>query len=96
MELAKKVLGDYGGIWAMASMASRILLVLGAGVLTYLILSARSRWSLITLNTDRAVELVIATLIVAMLLLVRLPWPDEPSATHASHRFLSLFLLFRY
>ncbi len=68
MGLAKKVLGDYGLIWAMAS---GILLVLGAGVLTYSILSARSRWSLITLNADRAVELAMATLIVAMLLFVR-------------------------
>jgi len=68
MEIAKNVLGKYVGIWALAG---RILVFLGLSVLAYSIFSSRSRWLLITLNADRAVELCIATLIVAILVFVR-------------------------
>jgi hypothetical protein len=68
MEIAKRVLGQYLGIWALAG---RILILLGLSVLAYAIFSSGSRWKLIVLNADRAAELCIATLIVAILLFVR-------------------------
>lgn len=68
MEIAKRVLGQYLGIWALMA---RILVFLGFSVLAYSIFSSGSRWKLIVLNADRAVELCIASLIVAILLFVR-------------------------
>jgi hypothetical protein len=68
MEIARKALAEYAGIWAMAS---RILFVLAVCVLVYSIASSGSRWTLVVLNADRSAELCIASFIVGMFLFVR-------------------------
>lgn len=68
MEITKKVLANYGGIWGMAR---RILILLSLCVLIYAIASSGSRWNLMVLNGDRAVELCMATFIVSMFLFTR-------------------------
>jgi hypothetical protein len=68
MEIAKKTLGEYAGIWAMAS---RVLFLLAACVLVYSIASSGSRWTLVVLNADRSVELCIASFIVGMFIFIR-------------------------
>jgi len=68
MEIARKSLAEYSGIWAMAS---RVLFVLAACVLVYSIVSSGSRWTLIVLNADRSAELCIASFIVGMFLFLR-------------------------
>lgn len=68
IEIARKTLTTFPGIWKMAS---RILFVLSMGVLFYSIASSRSRWTLIVLNADRAAELCIAAFIVGLFFFVR-------------------------
>lgn len=52
-------------------MASRILFLLGMGVLVYSIASSNNRWTFAVLNADRSVELCIASFIVCMFVFVR-------------------------
>jgi hypothetical protein len=68
MEIAKKALATYTGIWAMAS---RLLLGMGACVFVYAIVASRLHWYLAVLNADRAVEFGTAGFIVGMFLFVR-------------------------
>jgi hypothetical protein len=68
MEITKRVLANYGGIWGMAR---RILILLSLSVLIYAIAFSGSRWNLMVLNGDRAVELCMATFIVSMFLFAR-------------------------
>jgi len=68
MEIAKKALAAYTGIWAMAS---RILIGIGVCALVYAVAAARLHWYLAVLNADRAVELCTAGFIVGMFLFVR-------------------------
>lgn len=67
-EIAKSALGTFSGIWAMVS---RILFVLGIGVLVYSIAEAQDQWTLAVLTADRAVEMCIASFIVAMFVFVK-------------------------
>jgi hypothetical protein len=67
-EIARKALAEYTGIWGMAS---RMLFLLGFGVLVYSVASSDKRWTLAVLNADRSVELCIASFIVCMFLFVR-------------------------
>jgi hypothetical protein len=67
-EIAKKALGEFSGIWAMVS---RVLFVLGMGVLVYAIVGSRDKWTLAVLTADRAVEMCIASFIVAMFVFVK-------------------------
>ena len=60
-EIARKILGNYGGIRRMSSL---ILFVLGICVLVYSIASSENGWTLIVLHADRAVELCIGVFIV--------------------------------
>jgi hypothetical protein len=68
MEIAKNALGTYRGIWALAK---RMLLVLSIVVLAYSIYISKSRWTLVILTADRALELCIAAFIVGMFFFVR-------------------------
>lgn len=68
MEIAKKALATYTGIWVMAS---RILIAIGVCALVYAIVASRLHWYLAVLNADRAVELCTAGFIVGMFLFVR-------------------------
>jgi hypothetical protein len=67
-EIAKKALGQFSGIWAMVS---RILFMLGMGVLVYALVSSRDQWTLAVLTADRAVEMCIASFIVGMFVFVK-------------------------
>lgn len=68
MEIAKKALAAYTGIWAMAS---RILIGTGVCAFVYALVASRLHWYLAVLNADRAVELCTAGFIVGMFLFVR-------------------------
>jgi hypothetical protein len=68
MEIAKKALATYAGIWAMAS---RILIGIGVCAFVYAIVASRLHWYLAVLNADRAVELCTAGFIVGLFLFVR-------------------------
>lgn len=68
VEIARRVLGGYSGIWKMAS---SLLFVLGLAVLVYAIALSERVWSYSVLNADRAVELCIAVFIVALLCFAR-------------------------
>jgi hypothetical protein len=67
-EVAKKALGEFSGIWTMVG---RILFVMGLGVLVYALVSGRDQWTLSVLTADRAVEMCIASFIVAMFVFVK-------------------------
>jgi hypothetical protein len=68
VEIAKKALAEYTGIWAMVS---RLLLTVGIGVVVYSVVSSGSLSTLVILTGDRALELCIATIIVGMFVFVR-------------------------
>jgi hypothetical protein len=68
VEIAKKTLAKYSGIWAMAT---RILIGIGACALVYAVVASRMHWDLAVLNGDRAAELCTAGFIVGMFLFVR-------------------------
>jgi len=68
MEIAKKTLAQYTGIWAFTS---RLLILVTALMLLYSIGFSGSRMSLLILNAHRSVELCIAGLIVAIFVFVR-------------------------
>jgi hypothetical protein len=68
IEITKKTLAKYSGIWALVT---RILLVLTGCVLAYTIFTSPNILDLVVLNADRALELCIATFIVCMFLFVR-------------------------
>ena len=67
-EIARRVLAAYSGI---RKMAVSILFVLGLSVLVYSIAMSKNQWNQVVLNADRAVELCIATFIVALLVFAR-------------------------
>jgi hypothetical protein len=68
IEIARRTLARYAGIWALAN---RILLALSACVLAYSIVTSRSAWTLVFLNANRAMALCIAAFIVVMFVFVR-------------------------
>jgi hypothetical protein len=68
IEIARRTLARYTGIWGLAS---RILMALSASVVAYAIVSSRSAWKLLFLNADRAAEFGIAVFIVCVFLFVR-------------------------
>jgi len=68
VEITRKTLADYKGIWTLAS---SILFFLGISILVYATVFSKDLWTLGVLNADRSVELCIATFIVCMLLFVR-------------------------
>jgi hypothetical protein len=68
VEIARRVLGGYSGIWKMAS---SLLFVLGLAVLLYAIALSERIWAYSVLNADRAVELCIAVFIVGLLCFAR-------------------------
>lgn len=68
VELAKRVLSAYAGIWGLAR---RLLIVVGAGVLVYDLLFSKGKWDWLILNGVRGFELASAAVIVTILLFAR-------------------------
>lgn len=68
IEIARRVLAGYSGIWKLAS---GILIILCIIILAYSIVIPRTRWYLSVLSADRAVEFSIAAFIVALLLFAK-------------------------
>jgi len=68
MEIAKRVLASYTGIWKLAS---SILFVLCLAIVVYALALSENRWYLAVLNADRAVELAMAVFVVGMLVFTR-------------------------
>jgi hypothetical protein len=62
-EICRRVLAKYRGIWALTG---RVLLVTAGFVLLYSWAIARGSWQFAILNSDRAVELAIAAVIVML------------------------------
>ncbi|PYT55278.1 MAG: hypothetical protein DMG43_03675 [Acidobacteria bacterium] len=62
-EICRRVLARYRGIWALTG---RVLLVTAGFVLLYSWAIARGSWQFAILNSDRAVELAIAAVIVML------------------------------
>ncbi len=67
-EIARKVLGNYPGIWKLAN---RLLFVVGISALSYSVLASERNWQMAVLNVDRGVELSIAAFLVSLFLLAR-------------------------
>jgi hypothetical protein len=68
VELTRKILHGYLGIWALAW---RVLLGVGVLVLANSLLFSKGDWYWISLNVDRGMELSIAAVIVTLLLFAR-------------------------
>jgi hypothetical protein len=68
MEIAKRVLSGYTGVWKLAS---TILFVLCLTILVYAVATVPRHWDLMVLNADLAVELSVAGFVVGMLLFAR-------------------------
>ncbi len=68
IELARKVLSGYIGIWALAR---RILLGVAASVFAYDLLLSKGQWQWLIMNGVRGLELAMAAVIVTMLMFAR-------------------------
>ena len=68
VELNRKVLAPYAGIWALAR---RMLLGVALAVFSYDLILARGQWQWMILNGVRGLELAMAAVIVTMLLFAR-------------------------
>jgi hypothetical protein len=68
MELNRKVLSPYVGIWALAR---RLLLGVAAAVIAYDLLLSKGQWQWLVMNGVRGLELAMAAVIVSMLLFAR-------------------------
>jgi hypothetical protein len=68
MELCRLLLANYRGIW---SLAWRMLAACAAFVLLYSSLVSEHRWNMAVLSANRALELTIATVIVALFVFMR-------------------------
>jgi hypothetical protein len=68
VELNRKVLSPYAGIWALAR---RLLLGVAAAVIAYDLLLSKGQWQWLVMNGVRGLELAMAAVIVTMLLFAR-------------------------
>lgn len=68
VEVTKKILGDYRGIWGLAW---RLSFIVGIVVLGNSLLFSKGSWYWITLNVDRGLELSIGAIVVTLLLFAR-------------------------
>jgi hypothetical protein len=68
VELNRKVLSPYAGIWALAR---RLLLAVAAVVIAYDLLLSKGQWQWLIMNGVRGLELAMAAVIVTMLLFAR-------------------------
>ena len=68
VEVARRILSPFSGIWGLGW---RILVAVGACVLVSAAVMSKLYWYRLPLNVDRAVELAIAAVIVALLLFAR-------------------------
>lgn len=64
IEIARRVLTAYSGIWKLVN---AILFILCIVILVYSVAVPRTRWDLIVLSADRAVEFCIASFVVGLL-----------------------------
>jgi hypothetical protein len=67
-EIVQNTLSRFHGIWALAQ---RLLIIVGLTVLFFSMYTSGSRFYLVILTADRAVELCIATIIVGMFVFIR-------------------------
>jgi hypothetical protein len=67
-QICKRVLANYRGVWALAK---HLLVATAAVVLLYSWAVARGSWQFAVLNTDRGMELAIASVIVILFLFTR-------------------------
>ncbi|HET6930991.1 MAG TPA: hypothetical protein VFI45_11775 [Candidatus Acidoferrum sp.] len=68
LELNRKVLAQYVGIWALAR---RLFLCVAAAIIAYDLMLSTGKWQWLILNGIRALELAMAAVIVTMLLFAR-------------------------
>lgn len=68
LELSRKVLAHYVGIWALAR---RLFLCVATGVIAYDLMLSKGNWQWLILNGVRGLELAMAAVIVTMLLFAR-------------------------
>jgi hypothetical protein len=68
VELNRKVLSPYAGIWTLAR---RLLLGVAAAVIVYDLLLSKGQWQWLIMNGVRGLELAMAAVIVTMLLFAR-------------------------
>jgi hypothetical protein len=96
VELTRKILGLYLGIWALAW---RLLLAVGILVLANSLLFSKGDWYWISLNVDRGLELSIGATIVTLLLFARhyrLPIQPLHSALMIGLCLYSVFFVLNY
>jgi hypothetical protein len=96
VEVTKKILGGYLGIWALAR---RLLLTVGILVLANSLLFSEGNWYWISLNVERGLELSIGAIIVTLLLFARyyrLPIQRLHSALMVGLCLYSVFFVLNY
>jgi len=96
VELNKKVLSAYAGIWGLAR---HLLLGVGLAVILYTLLFSKGLWEWIILNGARGFELASASVIVTMLLFARfyrLPIRSMPRALSIGFCMYSAFYVVNY
>jgi hypothetical protein len=96
VELTKKILSEYLGIWALAR---RLLFTTGILVLANSLLFSEGNWYWISLNVERGLELSIGAIIVTLLLFARyyrLPILRLHSALMVGLCLYSVFFVLNY
>jgi hypothetical protein len=68
LELSRKILSRYAGIWALAR---RLLLCVAVTVIAYDLLLSKGKWQWLIMNGIRGLELAMAAVIVTMLIFAR-------------------------
>jgi hypothetical protein len=68
LELSRKVLAQYVGIWALAR---RLFFCVAAAIIAYDLILSTGKWQWLVLNAVRGLELAMAAVIVTMLLFAR-------------------------
>lgn len=96
VELVKRILAKYSGLWALSW---RLLLLLGVGVTGISLFFAKGMWQWILMNLVRGTELAFAAVIVTLLLLVqfyRLPASRWQRALSFGFCLYSVFYVLNY
>ena len=96
VEVTKKILRGYSGIWALAW---RLLTTVGILVLVNSLLFSKGDWYWVSLNLDRGMELSIAAIIVTLLLFARyyrLPIQPLHSTLMVGFCLYSVFFVLNY
>jgi hypothetical protein len=96
VELARKIVGTYSGIWLLAK---RLLALVALCALGYALIPSRGQWQWFVLNGVRGFELAAAAVIVTMLLFARfysLPIRPLPRALATGFCLYSSFYVINY